>query len=997
MIADGRANLPVGGAERRVLTILFCDLAGSTELAERTDPEALHELIREFLTACSVSVESLGGFVARFMGDGLLAYFGYPVAREDDAARAALAALKLRERTHSMVGPGGDRLQVRCGIATGPVIVGDLLGSGPAEERPVVGQTANLAARLQSLAPPNGVFICGDTADALGAGFDLRKTPELRLKGFSRPVQAWSVAGRSAGDADGAPVRRVRTSRFIGRRNELFVLQHTWDRAMQGRVVCVAIHGEPGIGKSRLTEEFRKAAVRTPALWLRGRAAQLYSQTPFHVVSEVILQQLAGHAQTDLRALLRGALANASIDPDEAYPLFAELLDLPTTIEDAPVGLAAEDQRRRLLAGLAQWFLNAAGAVPAVLLIEDLHWADPSTIAFLELLLAAQQQARLLVLITTREPHTLPSSLRKNEIALGRLDRGSIGELAQSISGLPLTPAQLEIVTRRADGVPLFAEELTRLIATADYTAGELPPTLAGLLAARLDQAGDAKRTAQLASILGVAFDAEVLTAMMGSPAEAVRRDLLDLTEAGAVIEQGGHFAFRHALIRDAAYQTLLKRQRRLLHERAAEVISEQFPDIASRNPEVLAQHWTEAGASAQAFAAWRKAAKIAVDRRAFDEAQLALGAALTCLETPYDIPEPSRQELELRSELAGLLQITRGYSAKETMEATAAARALAERNGDLDRQAANLANAWISASSAGRYEEAASLGGRLMPLARADGRADRLGIAAMMHMTSLYRTGEIAAAEEIFLGGRRWFASAAFKRRAGAIPQTLGNAAIIAWLLGKNAEARRRIGRAIALSERRDEPYERAFAAFMAATCALLARRPSEAESLAARARDMSDRHGFPQFSATTRIVLGAAAVQLDRGPEGEALIREGLREMAVTEARAGLTMYLTWFAEALRLGGNLEGAERELQHALTANPGERFYRPETLRSLAQLQHAAGDMSAARQTCRQALQEAKLLRARALHRRALQTLAEIDQGPSTYPKRSPSARPRRG
>lgn len=979
---------PASGAQRRHLTILFCDLVGSTELSLQMEPDDLHELIQSYLEACTRELEALGGFVARYMGDGVLAYFGYPVAREDDARRAVHAAMKVREGAGQLVTPRGAALQVRTGIATGDVVVGDLIGSGPAEERPVVGQAANLAARLQSVAGPGEVMVCPTTATALGGRFLLSPTRPLTLKGFPDGLVAWTVGAeqRLPQPRPGAPAPR-----FVGRRGELDALASAYRRAETGRSQVVTVIGEAGAGKSRLLSEFRSRSSRRGRPWLQGSGAQMFSNTPFHAAAEIVRQQLLGAAPDPeaARKRLPRSLARAGQRGPEAYSLVAELLGIATTDEDAPLALDAEHRRRRLLSVLCDCLLTGGDATPKVIVVEDLHWADPSTLELVDLLVARRNRTRLLLVLTSREESLIPPRAARvaSTIRLQPLTADEARELADGASAGLLQPSLLDAVVARAQGVPLFAEELARFMVQEGAAAYPgLPPTLASLLTARLDQAGPARSTAQMASILGTEFDPAVLRAILRMSAADFGAHVERLTDSGLLESRGpagaGTLAFRHALIRDAAYHTILKAPRRALHARAAEVISTRFAKSAAARPEILAQHWSQAGDPQRATEAWMKAAQLAATRRAFEEALRAYDLAAAELEAIPAEDERRARELEVHGAVAGVLQIARGYSAPETLAATARARLLAEQQGDSERHARQLANACFAASSAGRYDEAARLVAQFLPLALAEGSPERAGVAAMMQMTTLYRMGELARAEETFLGARRVFSTAAFLRqRGGPGPQTYGNAALIACLAGRPAEALRRIARAQNVRRSADPAYDRAFSSFMAATLALLMDDPAAAERFAAEARELSDQAPYPQFRGTSRIALGAAQARLGGAPAGAALISEGLEAMQADGARAGLSMYLTWLAEAQLGCDDLQAAAATIEQALQINPQERFYRPATLCVAADLKWRTGDLEGAQAACAEALSLAREMEARALHQRALEVLRRLKAG----------------
>lgn len=973
-------------AQRRRLTVMFCDLVGSTELSTRLDEEEMHELIGAFLKVCADSIEEAGGFVARYMGDGVLAYFGYPQAHEDDPERAIQAALAINERAAAIPTRHGQPLVARAGIATGMVVVGDLIGEGAAQERSVVGETPNLAARLQGTAAPGSVVVSNATREGAAATFDFRDLGPVSLKGLVLREPVWEVTGARAAARRFGSGRTADPGRLVGRDAELETVLGHWAARADGGGRIVGLVGEPGIGKSRLLHEAQRRIALQPHVWLEGGGAQVFRNTPFYAVSQMIRRRLMRGGTASL-ARLEQTLAAAGVTDPQALALVADLIGVATPTGYAPLALGPEQRRERLIATLADWLLETARRFPTVMTVEDLHWADPSTLELLDVLAARAAEAPFLLLYTARDEMAppWPDHPRHHRIDLPRLGAEAVRQLVSGVGGEALTDEAAAAVAERAGGVPLFAEELARLIVErkGEGDAREIPATLSDLLTARLDQLGPFKDVAQIASILGGEFQLGLLGAVCGLTGAELDAALSALNASEVIVRREGReeatCAFRHALIRDAAYGALLKTQRRTLHRRAARTIEAQFPGLAERQPEVLAQHWTGAEEWDRAVGAWQAAGRTAGARRAFAEAGTAYQQAIATLgELPATVLRDDR-ELELQSALAGVLQITRGYSAPEAMAATDRARALAEQGGDLEKQFAHLAGMWMAASSGGDYETAGRVAEQLQPLAGALGALDDLGAARMILMTSRYRVGDFIGAEEAFTGGLEGFLSPGFRRRPGASPQTFGNGAVVAWLLGDNDEAHRRIETALAFSKEGGNPYEAAFGLYMAAMQAVMMWEYEKAETLAAESVALSDELGFPQFAATSRVVLGRAQAELGRPQEGLASIRQGLEGMGGTRSRAGVSMYTTWLAETLALAGDLDGALATVEEALTANPQERFWRPESLRLRAEFRLAAGDLDGARNDALQAVALAKDMDARTFHARALETRAKME------------------
>jgi class 3 adenylate cyclase/tetratricopeptide (TPR) repeat protein len=967
-----------GSAQRRQMTVLFCDMVGSTRLSSRMDPEDVHDLLAAFLGACARQVEAWGGFPARYLGDGLLAYFGYPVVREDDAMRAVRSALAMRAAVADLARSRGQPIAVRIGVATGLVVVGDMVGQGMSDEQAVVGETPNLAARLQAIAGEGGVVISDTTRSLVEGLFELDDHGARRLKGFAGRRRSWKViAERPA--AGLARRRALALTPLTGRGEEMAWLIGRRRAAAMGQGHSILIAGEPGIGKSRLVQELRAAG---GALWLQGGAAEILHNSPFHPVIALGRQALDGRrtrSPSTRRRLLRRWLQRVGVGDEQSIGLVTGLI----LGEESPsAGLLGPDDRRKALMGaLSRALVNASARRPVIAVVEDLHWADPSTMELLRIVDKASAGARLLLVCTSREVAALgwrPPPERT--LLLQRLDGASLEALVRTAGG-GLTEEAVSRAVARADGVPLFAEELARVL-QGGGPAEETPSTLSDLLLAQLDALGRARPVAQVAAVLGEPVSLSVLAACCGGAARDVPREVERLVEAGILAPREGderRYVFRHGLIRDAAYQALLKSQRRALHRRVTSVLTRSFPELVAAQPDVIAQHWTGAGDLCAALGAWHEAARLAERRRAYGEAQRACDKALELLEAlgPFEGREDA--ELELHALLAIALRITRGYSAPETVAATRQAQRIAEAHGDPKQQFSQASGAWMAASSAGEYARAGRLAEQLLSLARAEGGLASLGTALMMALTSRYRVGDFLGAEDAFEQGAASFRSEEFLRHPGVAPQTFGNAAVNAWILGETAEAERRADLMLELSAANGNAYDRAFANYMAAILSVLTGDFALGESRADVGLQVSEELGFPQFVATSRIVLGRALAGLGRAVEGVRMIEAGLGEMeAKTRSRAAMTMYLNWLGEAQAAAGEAQAALASFDRALTENPQERFFRPETFRLRGLVQASLGQMEAARQDLEAAWAMAQRLQARCYLGRAIEALQAL-------------------
>jgi class 3 adenylate cyclase/tetratricopeptide (TPR) repeat protein len=934
--------------------VIFCDLIGSTALFEELDPEEVGELLRSFRQCCAAQIEAAGGFVAQFQGDGVIGYFGYTEASESNAERAVRAGLDIVRVVPQLPARAGLPLQARVGIATGLAVVGDPHASGTRLEQSAVGQTLHLAARLQSAAAPNHVIIAHSTRRLTGDLFICRGVEKLVLKGFSEPIQAWRVVGPKPVGTKLRTQWRPLLTPIVNRVAEIESLSLAWRHAADGHGQVVTISGQAGIGKSRLVNELRRQIGPARHLWLAGGGAQFFQNTPFYTVAQLIRRVIdpAGRKPAaEVQASLETSMREAGIRAPEALPLLIEMLGLGAA---AALTVPPEERRNQLFAMIADWILGTARTRPMVIAVEDLHWVDPSTLELIEFMVPRIRDQPVLMLLSTRPEFRTPWPDRghASRLRLNRLTDDCLHQIVTSVLGAirphaerdagdaasALSGDSIGTIVKRAEGVPLFAIELTRLIEEPKTAtnARVVPATLAALLSARLDQLGPAaKSVAQAAAAFGDEIPLPVLEAITEIPLSRLRPRLTTLKRKAVLREDGAGaepvFRFTHALLRDSAYDALPKAQRRALHLRVATMIEARPALIGEARPELLAYQWTEAGELARGAAAWQKAADLFRLNRALTEAELAYNNAADALAGLPESLERDIQELAIRGALADVLQITRGYSALPTVQAFDRVRELAERTGDHEQRCRHTLGAWAAASSGGNYPLASSLADQFYHLATDN--PVRRAQAYMVQMTARFRVGDVRRAEDYFLQGQTDFASSQFERLTGAIAQTYGNAAQIAWVLGDDTAARQRIDHALSIARRNERPYDMASAHFMAALNAIYAENPAAAAELSTLAADLSDQFGFPQFATIARISLGRAKAGLGLTDQGVTLIRDGLNGMAGTGSRVGLTVYMTWLAEAHLLAGSTGEALKAAHEALSVNPHELFFRPETLR----------------------------------------------------------------
>ena len=688
-------------AERRQLTVMFCDLVGSTALSTRHDPEDLRELIGDYHRAVADTVGRLDGFVAKYMGDGVLIYFGYPQAHEDDAERAVRAGLAVIEAVGKL--PGREDLSVRLGIATGLAVVGDLIGEGAAQERGVVGETPNLAARLQALAAPNALVIGEATRRQIGGLFDLEDLGAQQLAGFTDPQRAWRVLGES-GEVSRFEALRSGETPLVGRGEELDLLLRRWEHAKTGEGRVVLLSGEPGIGKSRLTAALSKHIGSEPHTRLRYFCSPHHQDSALYPVI-VQLERAAGFARDDgpeakldkLETLLGPAAETGDIS------LLVELLSLPGGDRFAPLELSPQRKKERTFAALLRQLEDLARTQSVLMIFEDLHWIDPTSREFLDLVLARIDQLPVLLAATFRPEFQPPWTGQPHVtvMSLNRLGRGEGAAMVECLAGNAalLPPDVIAEIVERTDGVPLFVEEMTKAVLEAGAERGRevaasvpstglgVPATLQASLMARLDRLGPAARgVAQIGAAIGREFSYELAASVGEFSEERLQEALSRLVDAGLVFQRGAppmaEYLFKHALVQEAAYGTLLRRTRQQLHARIAEALEAQSPELMNTQPDLFAQHYAQAGLVEKSVTYWGKAGHRSAARSAMEEAAAQFQKGLDQLALLPDGPNRQRQELEFCAALGAALRFVKGQAAPETGQAYARARELWEELG---------------------------------------------------------------------------------------------------------------------------------------------------------------------------------------------------------------------------------------------------------------------------------------------------------------------------
>jgi len=1003
--AEARGIADTSIAERRHLTVMFCDLVGSTALSARLDPEDLRGIIAAYHHCCTELVEGNAGFVAKYMGDGVLAYFGYPQAHEHDAERAVRAGLALVEAVPKLATTAGSPLQVRVGIATGLVVVGDLIGAGAAQEQAVVGETPNLAARLQALAEPGAVVIAAATRRLTGGLFDYRDLGATALKGFAGNVPAWQVLGVSAIESRFEAMHTAMTP-LIGRDEETDLLRRRWEQAKSGEGQVVLISGEAGIGKSRIAQAVVERLSGEPYTRLR------YFCSPHHQDSALYptiaqLERAAGFCREDTDeqrlAKLEAVLAQGTNDLSEAVPLLADLLSIPTGDRYPPLNLTPQKRKEKTLHAQLAQVEGLSTRQPVLIAFEDVHWSDPTTLESLDLLIDRVPALQVLVLITFRPEFTRPWIGRPHVtlLSLSRLPPRQRAEMIALVTGgKPLPKEIADEIVDRTDGVPLFVEELTKaviesgiLTETSDRYAITgpvaplaIPTTLHASLLARLDRLAPTREVAQIGAALGRHFSHELISAVAPMPQYQLDDALAQLVSAELIFRRGmppdAEYTFKHALVQDAAYGTLLRGRRQQLHARIAAALEDQFPEIKATQPELLARHCTEAGLAAEAVGYRLKAGQQALVREAMMEAEAQLRKGLGLIADMPDGAERLQYELDLQIALGIALIATQGYAAPAVAETHGRARELCERLDRPTQLVYLLAGECVGHLHRAELALACQLSKQILDLGEARNDAAVKFQGHLSSAVSWFFRGDFVAARDHAEQALALYDPA--HAVVGPVePQirALTYSFRLLMYLGYLDQARLRRHETLAQAHQRPHAHTLASVLGIALICdahtrsdlAILLQRAEELAALCAE-------HAFPYWAAFAFCIRGWCLSASGRVEEGLELLTEGLANIRATGAVTSVPFFLTMLAGALGNAGRpTEGLEQlnEAVRQIEATK-EHWSESDVHRVRGELLIAVGDAVVAEKSLYQAIGVARRQSAKLFELRAAASLARL-------------------
>ena len=998
---------------------MFSDLVGSTALSARMDPEDLREVISAYQKCVAETVGRFGGFVAKYMGDGVLVYFGYPQAHEDDAERAVRAGLELVAavgalKTHAP-------LQTRVGIATGLVVVGDLIGSGASQEQAIVGETPNLAARLQGIAEPNGVVIAESTRKLLGNLFELEDLGAKDLKGMAVPVRAWAALCASSVESRFEALHTSGLTALVGREEELDLLLRRWSKVQAGEGQVVLLCGEAGIGKSRLTAALLERLTSEPHTRLRYFCSPQHTDSAFY---PIISQMERGAGITHDDALptkldkLDAKLAQSSTSAHDAA-LFAEMLSLPNDGRYPPLDPDPQRRRQRTLEALNLQIEILSRSNPVLMIIEDIHWSDPTSLEAFGRVVDRVASHRVLLLVTFRPEFEPPWIGRPyvTFIAINRLGERDIAAIIDGVTGNKLIPSNIRRdIIERTDGIPLFVEEMTKAVLEAEgegeaqRTAAAVPSpfvavpaSLHASLLARLDRLGPAKELAQIGAVIGREFSHALLAAVLRKPDDELQPVVERLMAAGLLFRQGlpphATYLFKHALVQDAAYGTLLRDPRRALHARIAETLESQFTEITENQPELLARHCTEAGLIEKAAGLWGKAGERSLERSALMEASAQLTRALDQIAALPATPVLRREEIKLQVALITPLLHVKGYAAPETKAAVERARQLIEQAEAVGEPPEDplllfsvLFGFWVTNYVAFHGDVMRELSAQFLALAEKQRATGPLITGHGLRGTSLLCTGAIAQSRTHFDRAIALYDPAEHRLLATRFGQDvrvtqLSYRSLALWMLGYPGAALADANDALRDAREIGQAATLMFALLHASFTHILCGHYAAANAEVDEAVALADEKGALFWKPAGIVQQGCVLALTNKVSKAVDMITSGINAWRPTGATLWMPLHMSYLTRAYAELGKFNDAWCSIGEAMTAmeTTGERWCEAEVHRTAGEIAMIAPkrDMPKAEEFFERALAVARQQQAKSWELRAAMSMARLwrDQG----------------
>jgi predicted ATPase/class 3 adenylate cyclase len=1001
-------------AERRQLTVMFCDLVGSTTLARRLDPEDLQASIRRFLDACSEAIGRFNGYIAKYMGDGLLVYFGYPHAHEHDAERAVYAGLAVLEVVkalpHDSLPPQNFLIAARIGIATGHVIVGELMGQDTAKERSVFGETPNLASRLQALAAPNQLIVDSATRRLVGAEFEFADQGTVSLKGFETPVQVWQVLDSKLSTSRFESYRSGRLTNFIGREHETALLLGRWREAVEGEGQVVLLCGEAGIGKSRIVRSLRDRLAEERYQTIQFQCSPYHTNTALYPVINYLRQAvgLTGEDTPPAQLQKLGALAlNSGIDDQPTVALLADLLSIRTDDQHPLPNVSSEKRKEMTLEALVQQLQSPAGRRPTLFIVEDAHWLDPTTMDLITRIIDRIQPMRVLLIMTFR-PEFKPVWADYNHVTfltLSRLPRRQSAELIATMIGGKSLPLDVErAILAKTDGVPLYIEELTQNLLESGLLTEEndsyslkaplrdlsIPDSLQALLMERIDRLGPIKEIVQVGAVIGREFSYELLRETVDIAEEELKTALHLLKTSGLIFQEGeistAKYFFRHALIQDAAYNTLPKKSRRVLHAHIAKALESRFAERVKTEPELLAYHYEQAGEINSAVQYWRRAAHRDAARSADTEALSHFNRTVHLLETLPPSAERQALELELLIARGAPLLTLKGYASDEIEHNYLRARSLSQENPNSVQHFFSIWGLWVFHLVRGPLAKACTLAENLLSRASHQHNPDLL-IRAHESVGSTYSfLGRFDEAKTHLLAAKSLYDPDRHRSQVLPYTQDPGITARIMlartlWILGEVDQVGALALEAIAMARTLGHPFTLAFTLTTVAWIYSMLRNSDSTLHFTEEAITLSAKYSFEVPLAWATSFQGWAMAEKEK-EEGVGRMVNGLSATRAARASLNNTYTLALLAEVYLRKKQIEeglNAVKEAQE-LAITQGEWCWQAELFRLNGELLLAQSDqsISAAEQCFAEAVKIAQEQHARMLELRAATSLARL-------------------
>jgi class 3 adenylate cyclase/tetratricopeptide (TPR) repeat protein/ABC-type transport system involved in cytochrome c biogenesis ATPase subunit len=982
------------GAQRRHMTVMFCDMVGSTPLAELLDPEDFHELLGDYQAACARAIERFGGYLAKYVGDGVVAYFGYPRAHEDDAQRALHAGLGILDELtglNSTIDDPRISVHVRIGLHSGTVVAGEMGAGEMPAQREIVGEMPHIAARLESIAPTDSVVISDATRNLVEGYFETESLGEKDLKGISRPIAVHRVlrptgaVGRLAGRA-GRPLTPV-----VGRDRELASLMRAWERAEQGEGTMVHVRGEAGIGKSRLLHALgvrlgqRAAGLQTWQCSAHHAGTSLY---PVIRYLEHVLELDRSQSTAVQLERLRRVAEEAGVDPEEALPLLADLLSIDG--DELTSDLSPRDARTATLRALQSLLVADPARHPLLLVVEDLHWADPTTLELIERILSALSELPTLCVATSRGDFEPSWSQQRNvtTLELGPLSSQEVRTMVAAASESAPDPALLRWVDSAAEGVPLFVEEMLKMMKlggapTHGADPPSVPPTLEGLLTERLDRLPDLGDVIDAAAVIGREFDRGLLEALDPLGGAQLEPAIALLVAQGILRPVPGsatRLEFTHALLQEAAYERLLRRRRHVLHARVADVLSRDFADVTEREPEIVARHWTSAAEPAKATAYWHAAGRRALERAAFQEAAEHFRRGLEALEDAQPGDEAERVRADLLTHRAASLQAAYGYGFSGVDESYLRARSAYAQAGADDRLDAVIRGEWMFHLLRGQYPAALELAREMLERGARHGDPVRLAEGHLYGGLVHTYLGDFVHARQLLdeafdLYRRPERPDQVYDAQGDTGVGALAYNAVVLWNLGYHEESSRRSDQSLELAEQVGGQVTRAQAWGMRSMLHMTRAEPPEVARWVEMSRAHSVEHNVGYWRILSTLFSGWLLGRAGDLRAGIKQLEESLDEYLDSGSRLGLPLFLILQADLRLAAGDHQGALGALDagEAFVEEAGERFSESELHRFKARALMAAPspDVAAATEAYHKAVASARRQEARLLWLRA--------------------------